>query len=681
MRLPWLYGLVCCWISLLALQVEARDFADIKRDGHLKALYWSGYEAYLPRAGFPLEAEKKAVEKFARQHNLKVEFLPIESFDGLIPALNAGKGDLIATNLTITPSREREVSFTHAVANTYEYLVRPANKPLANTEALNQLQLTIPRGTAFADTARGLKSVYNGLRIHYLEDPLSTDALLDRLVAGEIQLTILDGNTLSAVSQYRDDIKRSFQASGKRSIAWAVEKNNGALLAALNRFLEAQSLAVTASSQKTADTRWQQIQQQKVIRFAMRNNMASYFIWQGELHGFNYEMARHFAEQHDLRYQILVAPDNKALLEYVAEGKADIALGFLTPTPERKAMGIAFSRPYHYASELLVARANDHSISDINDLKNRTIVARPSSAYWKTITELKDDVAKLTLKPVSETIETEELIAGVADGRYDLTVADNHILDLELTWRDDVQSVMSLGEPKAQSWAVKSDNRKLLDVVNAYIRKQYRGVYYNITYKKYFKNEHHILRARKGYEIVKEGQLSPYDKLVKHQAQKYQFDWRLLVSQMFQESRFDPDAVSWAGAKGLFQVMPKTAAELGVRDLEKPQNGILAGVAYLDWVRERARYMNPRDEENLMWFTLASYNAGSGHVKDAIRLAKQKGWQADVWFNNVERAMLLLSKRKYATKARYGYVRGEEPVEYLRQIRKRYRAYQEVAPL
>lgn len=681
MRSVWFHTLLC-WLCLWGLHSEARDFKTIKEQGTLKALYWSGYEGYLPRAGFPLEQEKAAIGKFAQQHGLQVQFVAVAGFDELIPALNNGRGDVIATNMTVTSGRSRAVSFTHAVATTYEYLVRAANTPLKDTAALNRMSLAVREGTAFTNTAKGLKKVYPGLTINYLDSNLSTDAVLDKLVAGEIQLTLLDGNTLSAVAQYRDDIKRSFQASGKRSIAWAVEKNNHSLLSVLNAFLEQERLAVNIKPKKTAKNRWQQIKQDKIIRFAMRNNMASYFIWHGELHGFNYEMARHFADQHDLRYQILVAPDNEALLKYVIEGKADVALGFLTPTDERKAMGIAFSRPYHYASEVVVARADDNSIKEIDDLNNRKIYTRPSSAYWTTVTALKAKIPDLELLPVAETVETEELIAGVADDTYDLTVADNHILDLELTWRDDVQSVMALGKPKAQSWAVNGENRQLLKVVNAYIRKQYRGLYYNITYKKYFKNQHRILKAREGYEAVKQkGRLSPYDNLVKEQAQQYGFDWRLLVSQMFQESRFDPKASSWAGASGLFQVMPKTAKELGIDNLEKPKNGIRAGVAYMNWVRDRARYMKPKDEENLVWFTLASYNAGAGHVKDAIRLARRKGWRSDVWFGHVERAMLLLSKPEYAAKARYGYVRGHEPVEYLRQIRKRYRAYREVADL
>ena len=160
-------------------------------------------------------------------------------------------------------------------------------------------------------------------------------------------------------------------------------------------------------------------------------------------------------------------------------------------------------------------------------------------------------------------------------------------------------------------------------------------------------------------------------------ADKYGFDWRLIAAQMYQESRFDPKAKSFAGAQGLLQVMPRTARFMGFKEIKKPEDGIHAGVKYLDWVRNRFEPTLPFDER--MWFTLAAYNAGHGHVEDARRLARQKGWDGDRWFDNAEKAMLLLSKEKYAAKARYGYVRGIEPVSYVRNIRQRYRAYVEIA--
>lgn len=124
------------------------------------------------------------------------------------------------------------------------------------------------------------------------------------------------------------------------------------------------------------------------------------------------------------------------------------------------------------------------------------------------------------------------------------------------------------------------------------------------------------------------------------------------------------------------QVMPRTAKELGIENLQQPENGIKAGVLYLNWVRER--FEEELDVKDRMWFTLAAYNAGQGHVKDARRLAAQLGLNPDRWFDNVEKAMLLLSKPQHARKARHGYVRGSEPVNYVRGISKRYYAYLEL---
>jgi len=142
---------------------------------------------------------------------------------------------------------------------------------------------------------------------------------------------------------------------------------------------------------------------------------------------------------------------------------------------------------------------------------------------------------------------------------------------------------------------------------------------------------------------------------------------------MYQESRFDPLASNSTGAFGLMQMLPRTAQELGVENLKDPEQAIASGVQYLDWTRDRFSKDLPVQEQ--MFFSLASYNAGFGHVKDAQRLARQLGLRSDKWFNNVEKAMLLLQRRHYYKKARFGYVRGQEPVNYVRDIHQRYLSY------
>jgi membrane-bound lytic murein transglycosylase F len=171
--------------------------------------------------------------------------------------------------------------------------------------------------------------------------------------------------------------------------------------------------------------------------------------------------------------------------------------------------------------------------------------------------------------------------------------------------------------------------------------------------------------------------LSPYDEVIRRYAEQYGFDWRLITAQMYEESRFDPKAKSFAGARGLMQVLPKTARFMGFDKISGAEEDIHAGVKYLDWVRERFEPELPVNERT--WFALAAYNAGHGHVADARRLAGQHGLDGDRWFENTEKAMLLLSKKQYASKARYGYVRGIEPVSYVRDIRQRYRAYVEIS--
>ena len=170
-----------------------------------------------------------------------------------------------------------------------------------------------------------------------------------------------------------------------------------------------------------------------------------------------------------------------------------------------------------------------------------------------------------------------------------------------------------------------------------------------------------------------DGAISPYDDLAQKYADQYGFEWRLIVAQMYAESRFDPSVRSSAGARGLLQVLPRTAAEFGFHNLDDPEEGLHAGVRYLVWLLNRFEPTLPTADR--MAFVLASYNAGYGHVKDARIVAKREGWDPDRWFDNVERAMLMLSRRDVANTVRYGYCRGSEPVRYVREILQRARMY------
>ncbi|HED35668.1 MAG TPA: transporter substrate-binding domain-containing protein [Gammaproteobacteria bacterium] len=652
--------------------LEGGDLSAIKEHGKLRILTMPLNERWLPRHGSSFSREKELAIKLAEQLGLEPVFVHVNAIEALIPALNAGRGDIITANFTITAPRREQVDFTVPVAHAHEHLVTRIDDTPGELKALSNREIAYQAQTSYADSVEKLKLKYPEIKSRILPGHLNTDQILDQLVSKQIDLAVLDSNITDVLSGYRDDFKVGPALSKEQPLAWAIRKNSPQLLKELNQFLTHEQLTVNKNPSFTGDL--DSIKKRRTLRVITRNNAATYFLWRGELLGFEYELVKAFAKQHKLRLEIITAPDHQSQIPMLLAGKGDIIASFMTITESRKEQGVTFSRPHHIASEVIVTRADDNTLKKTDDLKGRSLYVRKSSTYWQTLEALQHAGLDFKLIAVPETMETEAIIGLVASGEYDLTLADNHLLNIELTWREDIQAAFTIGESQGNAWAMRPENPQLIKAVNTFLKKQHKSLFYNVTFEKYFKNSHRIKKYRaQRVDLNPDGTLSPYDVLIKKYAQQYDFDWRLLVSQMYQESRFNPQAKSWVGALGLMQVMPRTAKEMNIENLKDPEQGIKAGVRYLNWVRDR--FEEELSVKDRMWFTLASYNAGQGHVKDARRLARQQGLNPNRWFDNVEKAMLLLSQRKYSRKARHGYVRGTEPVNYVREVRTRYRAY------
>ncbi|MCG6969448.1 MAG: transporter substrate-binding domain-containing protein, partial [Gammaproteobacteria bacterium] len=661
-------------VDLADTYTELGDLDAMQQRGIIRFLMPRSDEAdsYLPRQGFPLYQEMELASAFAEHLGLEPEWIFVERFDENIPLLLAGKGDLITANMTITEERKQKILFSVPIEIVREKIVIRAGDNVSKPSDLVGRRIAVQKSSSFYQTAKAMQKDTPGIRIDIVDENLTITEILEGVANSVFDVAIVDSNIAKEVLAYQDGLKVAFEASGDRAIAWGVRPNATQLKQQLDRFINREKLTKIKQPVYKADL--PEIKKRKVLRVLTRNNAATYFLWRGELMGFEYELAREFAKREGLRLQMVVPPSRDQLIPWLREGKGDLVAASLTIEPELE-NGIRFSRRVNVVSEIVVTRADDDSINTLEDLAGRTFYVRPSSSYWRSLQKLKEMGSDFELKPAPENMETEEIIAKVADGEYDLTVSDSHILDIELTWRDDVKGTLALGDPVSHGWVVRAEDEKLLEAVNGYLRKEYRGLFYNVTHQKYFQEPHKIRQHIEDRVDRSEGggSLSPFDDVVKRHADEYHFDWRLIVAQMYQESRFDPNAKSWAGARGLLQVMPRTAKELGIDDLKDPEQGIVAGVKYLAWLQERFEpELSVRDR---MWFALAAYNAGAGHVRDARRLARRQGLESNRWFDNVEKAMLLLSKSKYAKHAAHGYVRGSEPVKYVRQIRDRYQAY------
>ena len=645
------------------------DLAGIRERGVLRVLVESDDDRHLPREGDPLLHERDLAQRFAESLGLEMRIVALDTFSRLLSALRNGLGDIVASNLTVTPERQRSVSFTVPLDRRFEMLVLATGRELPK-EARNLTgKLGVRAGSSFEQTAAELLQANPELEIVTFPGSIGAEAILDSVASGSLDYTIQDTNRLTVFLGYRNDFQVGPPVSSERLHAWAVRKSSNDLRDALNGFLHV-NRTLGEKNDYVADLT--ELRQKRKIRMITRNNAATYFLWRGRLMGFEYDMATRFAKKNGMNLEVVVAPTHADLLPMLRSGQGDFVAAFMTPTPDRIDSLVTFSKPYYYASEVVVGRASEPPMNTPADLAGHKIAVRRSSAYWATLEELREkEGIEFELIEIPESMETETVIAAVAEGRYDLTVADSHLLELEMSLRDDVQGLLQLKEPTPRAWAVQPGNSELLEAINDFFEVEYRSAFYNTIYGRYFD------RSAKGEASWDDAgtadRLSPYDELVIEHAGRYGFDWRLIVAQMYQESRFDPTARSWAGAVGLMQVMPQTGKAFGAGDLEDPRVSIEMGTRYMRWVWDR--YSNRLDYDEHTWFALAGYNAGHGHVYDARRLAARLGLDPDVWFGNAEVAMLKLTEPEYHREARHGYVRGTEPVAYVRKIRERYRAY------
>ena len=633
--------------------------------------------------GVPSESSqlhRVLIRRFAEQHYLDIDWVQVDDWDVLVPALVAGWGDLVAADVTVTESRKEKVAFTVPARRTREHIVVREGDRIESIGDLAGREIAIRERSSFWRVVQRARRTHPDIEVRFVPENTPPERLLADVAEGRFDMAVVDvgdgdGDGDGDGEQIKDDwpalrvISQPFRSD---AVAWAVSRRAPKLLEALDRFLSIEQLTRLVNGERYGDL--PEIRRQGVLRIITRNNAATFFLWRGEQMGFEYELLREFAKRHGLHVEVVIAPQHASLFEMLERGAGDIAAASLPIDGPLRVPGVAMTRPFNYVYDYLVARHDDDTILGLDDLAGRVVTVRRSSAHWRTLEQLREAGLKLDIDAAPEDAETETLIAAVGEGRLALTVAASHVLDIELGYRTDVRKAFTLRGPVALGWAVRGENTELLAALNEFLAKEYRGLFFNVVYRKYFENPIRMQRHRKDRVDHEQAEgLSPYDTLIRREATTYGFDWPLIVAQMYQESRFNRKARSPAGALGLMQLMPRTAREFGVENSRDPEQAVRGGVAYLAWLH--SRFEPELTVKDRIWFALAAYNAGFGHVRDARQLAVELGLDPDRWFDNVEDAMRRLSKRAYYRKAAFGYVRGHEVVKYVREIRERYRSY------
>lgn len=412
-----------------------------------------------------------------------------------------------------------------------------------------------------------------------------------------------------------------------------------------------------------------------VITVLMYHSPATYFLQRGAQRGLEYELAQAFADQLGVELEIRTPPPGTSLLTWFHEGKGDMVAG--VETMEGMDLGpVAASRPYLEVAAEIITKSDKSAPRDLNELAGKPVMVQPGSVYDHQLqmqTRVFSLPPILPLAPGSEAVG--EALAAVAHGKAAATVLMAPLSALAHTlYPGQLRTAWSLPQPIRLVWAVREGHAELLDAVNTYLEHVGRSGFRKVLLDRYVVDPAHLRNST----YVKEGTLaatrriSRYDRLIAQQAEEAGFDWRVVAALIFEESRFDHDRVSVAGAYGLMQLMPFTARLVGAKNYQEPRDNIEAGVKYLSSLWRAFPHGRPEDRLAL---TLASYVVGPGHVEDAQRLARALGHDPHCWTDSMELMLPLLENPKYHRKSLFGYAQGREAVRYANAIRKRAAIY------
>lgn len=395
---------------------------------------------------------------------------------------------------------------------------------------------------------------------------------------------------------------------------------------------------------------------------ATRNNAHCYYIYRDEPMGFEYDLAKAFSEYLGVKLKV-ITPHWERLIDVVSKGKADFIAASLTITPSREQL-VDFSDEYLAIQQLALIHKRNSQITKLEDLEGNTIHVRRATSYEERLHELKGEGLDLTIEPHVD-VPTEELIRMVAEKEIEVTIADSHIALLNRRYYPDVQIAFPIEEQQSLGWAVKKGEASLKNEINVFFKKIKKDGTFAKIYEKYFANvEIFDYVDLKKYHQRLTTRLPRYKDTIKNAAQKHGFDWRLIAAAIYQESHFNPRAVSYTGVRGMMQLTLKTANDMGIKNRLDPTQSIMGGVKYLKKLYER--YKDAKEPDRLL-IALASYNVGHGHILDAQEIARQRDLDPNSW-SSLEQILPLLRYPKYYKKTKNGYCRGTEAVRYVNRI-------------
>ena len=414
----------------------------------------------------------------------------------------------------------------------------------------------------------------------------------------------------------------------------------------------------------------EQVRMRGEIQIVTRNSPATYYEDRSGYTGYEYELAKSFADYLGVELKVTVADSLGDIFSTLDRGDVAFAAAGLTITEERQRWA-RFSTPYLKVSEQIIYRRGGMKPKKTLDLASGQLVVSSDSGHAQRLRDLQaDEIPELTWSE-SPDLEISDLLQMVSSGNIDFTIVDSNEFDVLKAYFPNLAVAFDLSSGQDVAWAFEHQrDSSLHDAANEFFQQRETKEQLATLAERFYGHLDQLnYVGAKRFLRQTEKKLDRYKNDFQKAAEKHEFDWRLLAAMGYQESHWNPRAKSFTGVRGLMMLTRNTAKELGIKNRLDAKQSIAGGGLYLSKLRKRigAEVQEP----DRTWMALAAYNVGLGHLRDARKLTKEMGGNPDLWLD-VKETLPLLSQKRYYRHTAHGYARGHEPVTYVQNIRRYY---------
>ena len=412
----------------------------------------------------------------------------------------------------------------------------------------------------------------------------------------------------------------------------------------------------------------EQVKKEGKLIVATRNGPTTYYTARNGPAGLEHELVSLFADDLGVDVKWVFATNHKDLLPLVTKGKVHMAAAGLSVTVARRQL-VRFTPDYQTITPQLIYRLGTPRPKNLSELHG-TLEVMAGSSHIEELNRLSAEYPKLSWQENSE-LGSETLLYLVWEKLIDYTIAASHEVRLTRGFYPELRIAFDLNDPQKLAWALaRSDDDSLYQEASRFINRiREDGTLEQLLDRYYGHVEDFDYVGTRRYLSHINQRLPLYRDMFLRTGEQHDIDWRLLAAIGYQESHWNPEAVSPTGVRGIMMLTQNAMKDLGIKNRIDPAQSIAGGAKY--FLKVKKKIPKRIQEPDRTWLALAAYNVGFGHLEDARILAQKNGDDPDKWVS-VKKYLPLLSQKKWYSQTRHGYARGAEPVRYVRNVRTYY---------